>query len=139
VLFARWHHSSRVAISQCDITKYYDIWNCFLLPITLIKVYLITLYINKLTTTIYVNTNNYSVLNLCIEVLPIGRMLKRGQDYLFASRNSDHIASSPDWLQLAWTSSEIFRILQFAPTGRKFNQKLLEIEPETYDPKASQP
>jgi len=51
-----------------------------LLPITLIKDYLITLYINKLTTASYINMNSYSMLNLRTEVLPIDRRLKLGHD-----------------------------------------------------------
>jgi len=54
----------------------------FLLPNTVINVDVITLFINKLTTTNYININSYSMLILrkFIKVLPIGRTLKLGQD-----------------------------------------------------------
>jgi len=104
----------------------------FLLLITLIKLYLIELYINKLTTTNYIQINNYYIivyysfcmLNLRTEVISNSRMLTLGNDLRLLFLRVVKVITSLDCRRLASTSSEMFRTLRLAPTGRKFDQKL---------------
>jgi len=63
------------------------------------------------------------MLNL-IEVL----MLKLGHDLRLQFLRVVKVITSPDWRRLASTSSEMFRTLRLAPTGRKFDQKLLSFK-----------
>jgi len=64
------------------------------------------------------------MLNLPIEVLPYCQTLKLGHELRLQFLRVVKVITSPDWRRLASTSSDMFRTLRLAATGRKFDTKL---------------